>query len=136
MLVLADGLRATRFPIGLTVEVIRGQRATGPTRYHAKRPRQPVAERFIAGGAWDPSAVAPKGNIYFGIGNMYQYSVAVLHASKWLYVDSAVALDASSGKLRRDVRPVPDDFYDWSPCAAARAGCRAVANDVATNTDE
>jgi hypothetical protein len=136
MLVLADGLRATRFPIGLTVEVIRGQRATGPARNHAKRPRHPVAKRFIAGGAWDPPAVAPKGNIYFGIGNMYRYSVAVSHPSKRLYVDSAVALDASSGKLRRGFQPVPDDFYDWSPCAAARAGCRVVANDVATNTDE
>jgi hypothetical protein len=30
MFVLTDGLRATRFPIGLTVAVIRGQRATGP----------------------------------------------------------------------------------------------------------
>ncbi|HJY25335.1 MAG TPA: ATP-binding cassette domain-containing protein [Actinomycetes bacterium] len=78
----------------------------------------------------------PKGNVYFGIGNMYQYSVAVSHPSKRLYVDSAVALDASSGKLRRDFQPVPDDFYDWSPCAAARAGCRVVAKYVATNTDE
>ncbi len=30
----------------------------------------------------------------------------------------------------------PEDFYDWSPCAAARAGCRVVAKYVATNTDE
>jgi hypothetical protein len=32
MFVLTDGLRATRFPIGLTVPVIRGERATGPAR--------------------------------------------------------------------------------------------------------
>jgi hypothetical protein len=38
MFVLADGLRATRFPIGLTVAVIRGQRATGPARDHVREP--------------------------------------------------------------------------------------------------
>jgi hypothetical protein len=32
MFVLADELHATRFPIGLTAAVIRGQRATGPVR--------------------------------------------------------------------------------------------------------
>jgi hypothetical protein len=96
----------------------------------------PVAKKFIAGGAWDPAAVAPKRNVYFGIGTMLQYSDAVSRPSKRLYVDSAVALDASSGKLRRDFQPVPEDFYDWSPCAAARAGCRVVAKYVATNTDE
>jgi hypothetical protein len=125
MFVLTDGPRTTRFPIGLTVAVIRGQRATRPARDHAKRPRRPVAKGFIAAGAWDPPALAPKGNVYFGIGNMYKYSVAVSHPSTRLYVDGAVALDASSGKLRRDFQPVPDDFCG-SPCAAARAGCRVV----------
>ena len=92
--------------------------------------------KFIAGGTWDPPAVAPKGNVYLGIGNMYQYSVAVSQPSKPLHVDSAVALDPSSDKLRRGFQPVPDDFYDWRPGAAERAGCRVVAKDVATNTDE
>jgi hypothetical protein len=39
MFALSDGLCAARFPIGLTVAVIRGKRAAGPARDHAKRPR-------------------------------------------------------------------------------------------------
>jgi hypothetical protein len=54
MFVLANGLHATRFPIGLTVAVIRGQRATGPARDHAQRPRHPVAKKFIADRVQEP----------------------------------------------------------------------------------
>jgi hypothetical protein len=36
MFALSDGLRATRFPIGLTIAVIRGKREPGPARDHAK----------------------------------------------------------------------------------------------------
>jgi hypothetical protein len=92
MFVLADGLRAKRFPIGLTVAVIHGRRATGPAHDHAKRPRQPLAKKFIAGDAWDPPAVAPKGSVYFGIGNMYADSAVALEASSEALLD--VLLDA------------------------------------------
>jgi hypothetical protein len=49
MFALSDGLRATRFPIGLTVAVIRGQRAAGPARDHATSAAQiEVVAKYVA----------------------------------------------------------------------------------------
>jgi NADH dehydrogenase FAD-containing subunit len=47
MFALSDGLRATPFPIGITVAVIRGQRAAGPARSDQTLPGHP--EVFVVG---------------------------------------------------------------------------------------
>lgn len=50
MFVLSDGLRATRFPIGLTVAVIRGRRGAGPARGARSRARagRRVVAKYVA----------------------------------------------------------------------------------------
>jgi mono/diheme cytochrome c family protein len=58
---------------------------------------------------------------------MYQpYAAATAHPSTRRYVDSTLALDGSSGKLRWAYQAEPDDFYDWdmqlSPIAARVGG--------------
>jgi outer membrane protein assembly factor BamB len=87
---------------------------TGKTLWSFDTVPDPIADKIIAGGAWNPPAVAPNGDVYFGLGNMYQpYAVAVPHPGNRLYVDSTVALDGSTGKLRWHYQAVPNDFYDW-----------------------
>ncbi|MBV8563788.1 MAG: PQQ-binding-like beta-propeller repeat protein [Actinobacteria bacterium] len=87
---------------------------TGKTLWSFDTAPDPVAKKIIAGGAWNAPAIAPNGSVYFGLGNMYQpYSVAVSHPSARHYVDSTVALDGSTGKLRWYYQAVPNDFYDW-----------------------
>ena len=67
----------------------------------------------------------------FGIGNPYQtIGEAIAHPSRQLYTDSAVNLDAATGKLRWYYQAVPDDFADHdlqsSPIATTIGGVPAI----------
>ena len=80
-----------------------------------------------AGGAWEPPLIGSDGSVTFGIGNPYQtIAEAIDYPSRQLYTDSAVNLDAATGKLRWYYQAVPDDFEDHdlqsSPIAAEIAG--------------
>jgi len=84
-----------------------------------------------SGGAWEPPLVGSDGSVTFGIGNPYQsIGQAIAHPSRDLYTDSAVNLDAATGKLRWYYQAVPNDFKDWdmqlSPIAATVGGVPAV----------
>jgi len=94
----------------------------------------PVGEKIIGGGAWNPPAIGPDGTVYIGFGNMYQpASVALEQPGRRLYTDSTVALDGKTGKLRWYFQAVPNDFHDWdmqlSPIYA-RAGSRSLIIDA------
>ena len=80
-----------------------------------------------SGGAWETPLVGSDGSVTFGIGNPYQsIGSAIASPSRQLYTDSAVSLDAATGKLRWYYQAVPDDFLDHdlqaSPIAATVAG--------------
>jgi alcohol dehydrogenase (cytochrome c) len=80
-----------------------------------------------SGGAWETPLVGSDGSVTFGIGNPYQsIGEAIDHPSKQLYTDSAVNLDAATGKLRWYYQAVPNDFMDHdmqlSPIAATAGG--------------
>jgi outer membrane protein assembly factor BamB len=84
-----------------------------------------------SGGAWQTPLINSDGSVTFGIGNPYQSPAsAIAHPSRQLYTDSAVNLDASTGKLRWYYQAVPDDFKDYdmqaSPIAATVSGLPAV----------
>ena len=66
-----------------------------------------------SGGAWETPLVGSDGSVTFGIGNPYQsIGRRSPHPSRQLYTDSAVNLDAATGKLRWYYQAVPDDFKD------------------------
>src|ERR1700761_4479651 len=80
-----------------------------------------------SGGAWEPPLVGSDGSVTFGTGNPYQsIAQAIANPSRQLYTDSAVNLDAATGKLRWYYQAVPDDFEDHdlqaSPIAATAGG--------------
>jgi alcohol dehydrogenase (cytochrome c) len=80
-----------------------------------------------SGGAWETPLVGTDGSVTFGIGNPYQsIGSAIAHPSRALYTDSAVNLDAATGKLRWYYQAVPDDFQDHdlqaSPISTAIGG--------------
>jgi alcohol dehydrogenase (cytochrome c) len=80
-----------------------------------------------SGGAWEPPLVGSDGSVTFGIGNPYQsIGEAIAHPARYLYTDSAVNLDAATGKLRWYYQAVPDDFADHdlqaSPISASIGG--------------
>jgi len=80
-----------------------------------------------SGGAWETPLVGSDGSVTFGTGNPYQsIGEAIAHPSRQLYTDSAVNLDAATGKLRWYYQAVPDDFADHdlqaSPISAAIGG--------------
>jgi glucose dehydrogenase len=84
-----------------------------------------------SGGAWEPPLVGSDGSVTFGIGNPYQsIGQAIAHPSRQLYTDSAVNLDAATGKLRWYYQAVPDDFQDHdlqaSPVSADVHGVSAI----------
>jgi outer membrane protein assembly factor BamB len=84
-----------------------------------------------SGGAWEPPLVGSDGSVTFGIGNPYQsIGQAIAHPSRQLYTDSAVNLDAATGKLRWYYQAVPDDFQDHdlqsSPVSAVIGGNPAI----------
>lgn len=84
-----------------------------------------------SGGAWEPPLVGSDGSVTFGIGNPYQsIGQAIARPSRQLYTDSAVNLDAATGKLRWYYQAVPDDFQDHdlqaSPVAAVIGGSPAI----------
>jgi len=67
-----------------------------------------------AGGAWETPLVNMDGSVTYGLGNPYQSAdSAFAHPSELLYTDSAVNLDAATGKLRWYYQGVPDDFRDY-----------------------
>jgi outer membrane protein assembly factor BamB len=79
------------------------------------------------GGAWEPPLAGSDGSVTFGVGNPYQsIAGAIDHPSRMLYTDSAVNLDAATGKLRWYYQAVPDDFEDHdlqsSPIATSIGG--------------
>ncbi len=80
-----------------------------------------------SGGAWETPLVGSDGSVTFGIGNPYQsIGAAIARPSRQLYTDSAVNLDAATGKLRWYYQAVPDDFQDHdlqaSPISASIGG--------------
>jgi glucose dehydrogenase len=84
-----------------------------------------------SGGAWETPLVGSDGSVTFGIGNPYQsIGQAIAHPSRQLYTDSAVNLDAATGKLRWYYQAVPDDFQDHdlqaSPVSADIQGVPAI----------
>jgi alcohol dehydrogenase (cytochrome c) len=84
-----------------------------------------------SGGAWETPLVGTDGSVTFGIGNPYQsIGQAIAHPSRQLYTDSAVNLDAATGKLRWYYQAVPDDFQDHdlqaSPVSAVIGGVPAI----------
>jgi glucose dehydrogenase len=84
-----------------------------------------------SGGAWETPLVRSDGSVTFGIGNPYQsIAEAIAHPSRQLYTDSAVNLDAATGKLRWYYQAVPDDFMDHdlqsSPVSASIKGAPVV----------
>jgi outer membrane protein assembly factor BamB/cytochrome c5 len=87
---------------------------TGKTLWSFNTTPDAAGKTFSSGGAWYPPAVSSNDTVYLGTGNMYQpYAAAVSKPSKRLYVDSTVALDGLTGRLRWYYQAVPDDFYDW-----------------------
>ena len=85
------------------------------------------ADQAGSGGAWESPLVGTDGSVTFGIGNPYQSAAtAIAHPEPLLYSDSAVNLDAATGKLRWYYQAVPNDFQDHdlqtSPIAAAING--------------
>ena len=84
-----------------------------------------------AGGAWEPPLVGSDGSVTFGTGNPYQTPAnAIAHPTQLLYSDSAVNLDAATGKLRWYYQAVPNDYQDHdlqtSPIAASVNGTSAI----------
>jgi alcohol dehydrogenase (cytochrome c) len=84
-----------------------------------------------SGGAWEPPLVGTDGSVTFGIGNPYQsIGEAIAHPARYLYTDSAVNLDAATGKLRWYYQAVPDDFADHdlqaSPISADIGGTAVI----------
>ncbi len=84
-----------------------------------------------SGGAWETPLVSSDGSVTYGIGNPYQSAAAAIaHPSAQLYTDSAVNLDAATGKLRWYYQGVPDDFKDYdmqaSPISARVKGASVV----------
>ena len=84
-----------------------------------------------SGGAWETPLVGSDGSVTFGTGNPYQsIAEAVEHPSRQLYTDSAVNLDAATGKLRWYYQAVPDDFMDHdlqaSPVSASINGAPVI----------
>ena len=101
--------------------------ATGKTRWSFDTVTDPVGDKIIGGGAWNPPAIGPDGTVYIGTGNMYQpASVGLDHPGKRLYTDSLLALDGTTGKLKWYFQAVPNDFHDWdlqlSPVYASSGG--------------
>jgi outer membrane protein assembly factor BamB len=87
--------------------------------------------RYGTGGAWETPLVGNDGSVTFGIGNPYLTAAqSIAHPSSWLYTDSEVNLDATTGKLRWYYQAVPNDFMDHdmqtSPIAATINGVPAV----------
>jgi alcohol dehydrogenase (cytochrome c) len=85
------------------------------------------ADQAGAGGAWESPLVGTDGSVTFGIGNPYESAAtAIAHPERLLYSDSAVNLDAATGKLRWYYQAVPNDFQDHdlqtSPIAANISG--------------
>ena len=104
---------------------------TGRTLWSFDTIPDPIAQRIIAGGAWNPPAIGSDGTVYFGLGNMYEPAqVAVRSPSPRLYADSTVALDPGTGRLKWYYQGIPDDFHDWdmqvSPIMAQRKGREVV----------
>ena len=84
-----------------------------------------------AGGAWEPPLIGADGSVTFGTGNPYESpATAIAHPARLLYTDSAVNLDAATGKLRWYYQAVPNDFMDHdlqtSPIAASVSGTSVV----------
>ena len=84
-----------------------------------------------SGGAWETPLVGTDGSVTFGTGNPYQsIAEAIEHPSRQLYTDSAVNLDAATGKLRWYYQAVPDDFMDHdlqsSPVSASIKGAPVI----------
>jgi glucose dehydrogenase len=80
-----------------------------------------------SGGAWETPLVGSDGSVTFGVGNPYQtIASAIANPSRQLYTDSAVNLDAATGKLRWYYQAVPNDFEDHdlqaSPISASVGG--------------
>ncbi|HEY5010538.1 MAG TPA: PQQ-binding-like beta-propeller repeat protein, partial [Acidimicrobiales bacterium] len=82
-------------------------------------------------GAWETPLVNADGSVTYGIGNPYQTPAsATKYPAPLLYTDSAVNLNAATGKLRWYFQAVPNDFKDFdlqaSPIAATINGRPAV----------
>ena len=81
------------------------------------------ADKAGSGGAWETPLVGTDGSVTFGTGNPYESAAtAITNPEPLLYSDSAVNLDAATGRLRWYYQAVPNDFQDHdlqtSPMAA------------------
>jgi len=91
----------------------------------------PSVAAIGSGGAWETPLVGSDGSVTFGTGNPYEtIAEAVEHPSRQLYTDSAVNLDAATGKLRWYYQAVPNDFMDHdlqvSPVSASINGAPVI----------
>ena len=107
--------------------------STGKMKWSFDTVTDPVGDKIIGGGSWNPPAIGPDGTVYIGTGNMYQpASVGLDNPGKRLYTDSTLALDGTTGKLHWYYQAVPDDFHDWdmqlSPIYASAGGRDLVVN--------
>jgi glucose dehydrogenase len=89
------------------------------------------ANRFGAGGAWEPPLVGSDGSVTFGIGNPYHSAAqAIDQPGAQLYTHSEVNLNAATGKLRWYYQGLANDFTDHdmqtSPIAAVLNGQPAI----------
>jgi alcohol dehydrogenase (cytochrome c) len=84
-----------------------------------------------AGGAWETPLLGSDGSVTYGIGNPYQTPAAAIGTpARLLYTDSAVNLNAATGKLRWYYQGVTNDFKDYdmqaSPISASVDGVPVV----------
>jgi alcohol dehydrogenase (cytochrome c) len=94
------------------------------------RPSRSV-EAIGSGGAWETPLVGTDGSVTFGTGNPYEtIADAIKHPSRQLYTDTALNLDAATGKLRWYYQAVPNDFMDHdlqaSPVSASINGAPVI----------
>lgn len=88
--------------------------ATGALLWKFNTLRRTKPGVAAAGGAWETPLVGTDGSVTYGTGNPYQSAQSAIgHPAALAYTDSAVNLDAATGRLRWYYQAVPDDFKDY-----------------------
>ena len=106
----------------------RSTQPPGKTRWSFDTVTDPVGDKIIGGGAWNPPAIGPDGTVYIGTGNMYQPALGRHSTTRasGSTPTALLALDGTTGKLKWYFQAVPNDFHDWdlqlSPVYASAGG--------------